>query len=496
MKLLLFDLGSKREEFNEPLGIEILHSCLSQFCYDLEICTGWYHISGLPHESQIMSCNILALSVSSGALTRLEKVLHMVDKNKKTLIILGGILPTFAYKSILEKYPNVICVRGEGENAIINLIKLYLKENSLSEERLNNIPNLAFKSQGKLVLTDREVVNLSSIPMPTRLFSEFLSEVKGITRIEASRGCSWSKCSFCCIKEKYGTNIWRPFPIEYITKQLVELAKYGLINPYFTDEDFFGNDYNRAIEIAFEIQKLKFDKLIPEDMQFFISISAKDITNPSGYKALYELKKAGLCEVFVGIESGCKEQLKRYNKNSTVYTNKKAIEIIKSLDIQADFGFIMFDPIMDFSELLQNIEFLKDINLPIDSRLIKPLRLQPFTTMEMEFGSVITGELDIDELMYPYKFKDERVNCVYQLFSDWEQDQLPEIYAIQAALRGEEVTELTKINLRNKLLSLRSIDQNVLIGIVDYIGEKINSSEYFKQLAEYNNMRDKILRNS
>lgn len=496
MKLLLFDLGSKREEFNEPLGIEILHSCLSQFCCDLEINTGWYHINGFPNESQIRDYDILAFSVSSGALERLEKVLLSVDKNKKTLIILGGIIPTFAYNSILEKYPNAICVRGEGETAIIELIKLYLKENRLCEEQLINIPNLALMLHGKLMLTHREVEDLSNIPIPSRLFSDFISEVKGITRIEASRGCSWSRCSFCCIKEKYGTNKWRPFPIEHITQQLIELGKHGMLNPYFTDEDFFGNNYSRAIKLACEIQKLKDDKLIPEAMHFFISISAKDVISSSGYNALYELKKAGLYEVFVGIESGCKEQLKRYNKNSSVYTNKKAIEILKKLDIQTDFGFIMFDPIMDFSEISQNISFLKDINIPIDSRLIKPLRLQPFTAMETQFGSVITGKLDVDELMYPYKFQDERVSCVYKLFNNWEQEQLQNIYSIQAALRGEEIAELKKISLRNKLLSLRSIDQNVLIGIVDYIGGKINSSEYNKQLAKYKNMRDEILRDS
>lgn len=493
MKMLLLNLGSKREEFNEPLGVEILHSCLLEL--NIEIHTKWYYQSGLPDKDELRLYNIIAFSVNSGAYKRLEKMLLMITEIviDRPLIILGGILPTYAFNNLLEAYPNVICIRGEGEISLVEIVKSYIQNNNLNKDKLNNIPNLAFVDNGKLVTTERKSVELNVVPMPSRIFSEFLIKVKGISRIEASRGCSWSKCGFCCIKEKYGSSLWRPFPINYITEQLIELGKYQILNPYFTDEDFFGNNYYRAIEIAVKIQELKSHMLIPEQMKFFISISAKDVTNPLGYKALYELKKAGLSEVFVGIESGCKGQLKRYNKNSTVDINKKALKLLKELGIQADLGFIMFDPYMDFSELVSNIKFLKDIELQIDSRLIKSLRIQPYTTFENEYSSVIIGKLDIDELMYPYKFIDRRVSDVFHLFNDWDEEHMVNTYNIQAELRGEGLTERTRLKIRHKLSMLRSIDKDVFMLIVRLIGKEIILNEYLEQLNKYKDIRKGII---
>lgn len=58
-------------------------------------------------------------------------------------------------------------------------------------------------------------------------------------RLEGSRGCSWNKCSFCCIGAKYADSNWNGFSIDKIITELVELSEYGFRSPYFTDEDFF-----------------------------------------------------------------------------------------------------------------------------------------------------------------------------------------------------------------------------------------------------------------
>lgn len=498
MKLLLLNLGSEREEFNEPLGIEILHSCLLKLKHNLEIYTKWYYQSGLPRKEELQCYNIIALSLNSGSYRRLEKIMIRINEisKDKPLVIFGGILPTFAFSNLLELYPNVICIRGEGEISLVETVRCYLENKSLNKENFNNIPNLAFINGAKLVTTHRKLVCLNEVPKPSRIFNDFLIKVKGISRIESSRGCSWSRCSFCCIKEKYADNLWRPFPIDYVAEQLIELGQCGMLNPYFTDEDFFGNNYSRAIKLAEKIQELKAYRLIPEQMKFFISISAKDVINPLGYKALYELKKAGLGEVFVGIESGCDDQLKRYNKNASADINRKALKLLNELDIQADLGFIMFDPYMNFSELKINIEFLKDIEVQIDSRLIKSLRIQPYTLMEKECANLITGRLNFDELMYPYEFADMRVRDVYKLFDEWEEEQITYTYSIQAELRGEGATELNKENVRHKLLRLRSIDKEVFILITRYIGKEITSNQYLAELSEYKDIRKTVIQNN
>ena len=87
----------------------------------------------------------------------------------------------------------------------------------------------------------------------------------GIVRLEGSRGCSWNKCSFCCVNAKYANPAWRVFSIDKIINELIEISDMGFHAPYFTDEDFFGQEYDRAIEFGERIIQLKTQGQIRSD---------------------------------------------------------------------------------------------------------------------------------------------------------------------------------------------------------------------------------------
>lgn len=87
----------------------------------------------------------------------------------------------------------------------------------------------------------------------------------GIVRLEGSRGCSWNKCSFCCVNAKYANPAWRVFSIDKIINELIEISDMGFHAPYFTDEDFFGQEYDRAIELGERIIQLKTQGQIRSD---------------------------------------------------------------------------------------------------------------------------------------------------------------------------------------------------------------------------------------
>jgi hypothetical protein len=78
------------------------------------------------------------------------------------------------------------------------------------------------------------------------------------------------------------------------------------------------------------------------------------------------LKRAGLARLFIGVESGSTSQLKRYGKGITPEQSIMALRILSSLGIEIRIGFVMFDPLMTFQELNENVEFLERQDALVD----------------------------------------------------------------------------------------------------------------------------------
>lgn len=485
-KLLLIDLGDTRGELNEPLGIECISSRLiREGNIQVDIC--WYGMMEPNSFEKLLLYDFIGISMNIGTLKRFEKIYNFIMKSNKNKVplILGGCIPTFAYKQMVEKYNNIICIYGEGEEAFFDLIHRYEKGLFDIDENLTEICNLAFKLNGETIITPKCSLDLELEDTTVRddYILKYIKKNHGIVRLEGSRGCSWNKCSFCCVNAKYANPSWRGFSIDKIVTELIELSDMGFHAPYFTDEDFFGQEYNRAIELGNAIIDLKNKGKIREEMNFFISILAADAICEEGKKALAVLKEAGLREVFLGIESLEKEQLKRYNKKASIDTNMKAINYINDIGLNIDSGYILFDPEMSFEALGINIDYISKLNLnKFDSRSLKRLRIQPLTAICETLSSVVIDELDINNLEYPYKFTDNRVNEVYSEYKVWENINLDESWKIQSASRGE-IDESLRYKLKLILSEIRDLDFEVLKKIYTNIKEdmmNIQGSEFMK----------------
>lgn len=108
--------------------------------------------------------------------------------------------------------------------------------------------------------------------------------------------------------------------------------------------------------------------VIKYNLKLDIAVRADSIYNPHKGKEynikmlkMWKLiKQAGADRIFVGVESGCEKQLKRYNKGTVPMQNVIAIRILTAIGMQVRIGFVMFDPLMpDIKELQENIEFLE-----------------------------------------------------------------------------------------------------------------------------------------
>lgn len=466
MKVLLYDTGDVREELNEPIGIELLAAhVLKELKKRVSVDIKWFNFDGYSFDP--LQYDIIGISVHIDGLSIFKNIYKFCcERHFKGLIVVGNSIATFAYEQLLKQYPDIICSIGEGEYTFKKIVKEYMSGcfNPAS------IPNLAYIKHGSLVVTERDFFDIKDYLPPLRVFNEQIKAKKGIARIEASRGCIWNRCSFCGAAHKYNNASWRPISIEVIIDQLVALSKAGLMTIYFCDEDFIGNDRKRFAILVDKIRKKMDAGEISQDMKFFISIKPTDLINQTNIEIIKRFIGCGLKELFIGLESGCDNQLKRYNKCTNVKINSMVVSKIKELmnkGLTIDIGFIFFDYSMTPADIEENIRFIESNQLyTLASSLIKPLRIQPFTKIYIDTTEVHGNKFSTDELMYHYRFADDTVEQIYTAYSKLELETIA--HEIQSVYRREMSSKIERDMLEEKLVKLRFLQFSAIKMISAY----------------------------
>lgn len=458
--ILLYDTGDVRDELNEPIGIELIAAhLLRDLPGEVSVDIKWFPFD---HDSlDPLQYDIIGVGIHINGMEVFEH-LHRLCRESgfRGPIVAGNSVPTFGWEALLNRYPDLLCMIGEGEDAWTALVREYQKEHP----DYSRVPNLAWMEQGRPVTTPRAVCDMRGYLPPLRPFHPQLRQHRGIARIEASRGCSWNRCSFCSADHKYNHTGWRPIPLDTVLEQLTELSRLGLTTVYFCDEDFIGGDSARFSELVERIRmKMKQGGISP-DMNFFVSVRPTDLLRESNRKAIRRFMDCGLKELFVGLESGCEAQLKRYCKCTTVKTNALAIERLRELEkdgLAIDIGFIFFDDLMTPDDIEENIRFIEAHGLSsLASSLIKPLRIQPFTESLARAAGVRANEFLLDDLMYPYRFADDTVERVWRTYSELELESAA--HRLQSVYRRELSSDAERETAARNLKELRALQFSAL----------------------------------
>lgn len=491
--VLLIDTGTVRNEYSEPIGVETLVSYIQNACVrvtSIEL----YGYDVVLEDINRHSYTIIGISSKIGSFPIIQRLIEQIQQTAPNIVIcIGDIYGTYAYEEILNWNPRLICMIGEGEKSLPALIDVVGKYGEEYRAYLPYIKSIAYFDGGIRVNERESVVNVRQAHSPSRLLLPDIIKRNGIAHLEGSRGCIYGKCSFCGIVQKYGNPEWRPFDEDYILNELISLSNAGIHSPYFTDEDFFGNDVERVLRIADGILALKQSGQIVQDLNFYFNMRIDSVIGNGvmgGYEksrlALARLKEAGLREVFIGVESGSSKQINRYNKNNPQYKSMRAVMTLNSLAIDTDVGFILFDPFMTIHDLAENLNFIDQAGLTSNySRLAKKLRVEPLTPFaQLQCDSdIISRELDMDLVSYPYTFQDQRVGRLYRTFASWEKEDLDFIYNLQSLCRGEVPSEELRKNIKQIISAYRSLDLALLKSLCDC--ELHGSVEQYKGILEH-----------
>lgn len=483
MKVLLYDTGDVRGELNEPIGIELLAAhVLNELKKQVIVDIKWFNFDGYSFDP--LQYDIIGISIHINGLSVFDNIYKLCcECHFKGMLVAGNSIATFAYEQLLEQYPDIICSIGEGEYTFKEIVKRHMS----GCFNPAGIPNLAYLDHGSLVVTERSFFAIRDYLPPLRIFNEQIKVNRGIARIEASRGCIWNRCNFCGAAHKYNNAGWRTISIDIIIEQLVELSEAGLKTIYFCDEDFIGNDTKRFAILVDKIREKMDAGEIDQDMKFFISVKPTDLINTTNIEIIKRFMNCGLKDLFVGLESGCDKQLKRYNKCTNVKINSMVVSRINELineGLTIDIGFIFFDYNMTPDDIEENIRFIESNRLyTLASSLIKPLRIQPYTKTYTDTTEVHGNEFSTDDLMYYYHFADDTVEQIHSAYSELKLEALA--HKIQSVYRREMSSEIERELSEKNLIVLRFLQFSAIKTIAaHYICNEIDEPQLKSRLNE------------
>lgn len=312
------------------------------------------------------------------------------DKVPNSKVILGGPLPSAIPQMFLQNSQADVCVIGEGEITIIDLIKSLERK-----EELATVKGIVFRSpEGQIIKTPprERIRNLDSLPplpyeiFPFDFYLRYLEKTGRCIEIAGSRGC-YGNCDFC--SKTFSSPVIRR-SIDSITNEMSFLnKKYGIDRFNFTDENFL-NDKNQVLQLA--------NKLIGSHLNFQYRFQSR--TDFMDRDVAKLLAKSGVFSLHFGIESPVQQLLNNVHKTTRSDQSESAIRFCQDAGIEVYASFIIGLPGETEETLQITRDFIDRNNLEqtCDINLLTPLPNTRLYSLVIERGYIMDEEQYISNL--------------------------------------------------------------------------------------------------
>jgi anaerobic magnesium-protoporphyrin IX monomethyl ester cyclase len=281
--------------------------------------------------------DIVGATAITPAIYKAQRLLQVAKEvNPEIVTVLGGIHGTFMFSQVLQEAPWIdAIVRGEGEQVFLNLVHA-VEDGSFKKDR-QCVKGIAFRADdGKIVATPAEppIADLDRITPDWGILEwdkyKYVPLNVRVAIPNFARGCPFT-CSFCS-----QWKFWRDYrirdPIKVVDEieTLVRDHKVGFF--ILADEE---PTIHRKKFIQFCEELVKRD--LP--VKWGINTRVTDILRDESLLPLY--RKAGLVHVSLGTEAAAQLKLDRFNKETTIAQNKKAIKLLRDAGIVTEAQFIV-----------------------------------------------------------------------------------------------------------------------------------------------------------
>lgn len=340
------------------------------------------------------------------------------EKGIKCHFTAGGHYASIRHEELLHLIPELnSVVRFEGESTVLELARK-LTGNS----DWKNIEGIAYNSEGHIISNKLRLVekDLDTLPYPFRSDLRNYTLEKKFTTLIAGRGCVHD-CAFCNLKEFFilsGGPRKRHRSPEMVVKEIEFLHHQKECSVFLFEDDDFPVQGGKNNEWILKFCNELADKELAEQIMWKINCRPDEITED----IFSLLKNHGLFKVFLGIDDGTDSGLKWLNKHMTAEKSIEGIKILKSLSIEFDYGFMLFQPLTTFSSFYKNLEFLwqicSDGYTPVTF-----LKLMPFYDTRIEKELISEGRIKGIPGYFDYDFQEPAMNhyfnFIMEIFSDW-----------------------------------------------------------------------------
>jgi anaerobic magnesium-protoporphyrin IX monomethyl ester cyclase len=285
---------------------------------------------------QEIAPDVVGCTAITPAIYKAERVLQIAKEvNPAVVTVLGGIHGTFMYPQVLSEAPWIdAVVRGEGEQVFLNLVRA-VDEGRWPQERAA-VCGIAYADDGKVVATPAEptIEDLDRITPDWGIleWDKYIYIPMGV-RVAIpnfARGCPFT-CTFCS-----QWKFWRDYrirdPIKVVDEIEALVRDHGVGFFILADEE---PTIHRKKFIAF------CEALIERNLPVLWGINTRVTDILRDEKLLPMFRKAGLIHVSLGTEAAAQLKLDRFNKETTIAQNKKAIQLLRDAGIVTEAQFIV-----------------------------------------------------------------------------------------------------------------------------------------------------------
>jgi anaerobic magnesium-protoporphyrin IX monomethyl ester cyclase len=330
----------------------------------------------------------------------------------------GGHYPSLRFRELMEMIPALdSVVLFEGEHTFLELVRALA--GGAEWTRIQGIARRNFGAVTANPLRPLEP-DLDVFPPPLRPpLREYVMGRKFATLL-ASRGCAYD-CSFCSIRKFYSSppgavkRVRRP---EMVVEEMRLLHEEQDCSIFMFQDDDFPVGTVRGTRWVQEFCRLLEKTGLGGRVLWKINCRPDEVDAA----VMSRMRDVGLFLVYLGIESGTDNGLELMNKHMTAAVSRRAVRILKSLDIGFDFGFMLFDPSTSPQSLLENLDFLESI-CGDGSTSITFCKMLPYAGTRIERLLAEEGRLRGSAGREDYDFADSSVTAVYQFltdcFADW-----------------------------------------------------------------------------
>lgn len=341
----------------------------------------------------------------------LPEVLWLAQRARKTWdgvrIAMGNTVATLNCERILRQHDCIdFVVVGDGEVAFTRLA-----EAVLNDTPMDDVPGLARRDEtGQVVYSPPALVDLDELPRPARDELPIVLAQGFAGAVFTTRGCPY-RCTFCgtgATSGLLGPKSYREKSVDSVVDEIAYLLSDFELDHLMISDDLFVSKHPSSQQRAADFANAVLSRGL--DVKFTIDARLDSITDLDLFKHLY---RAGLRQVFIGLETGSYDRLRAYGKQVLKRGQDAAegIRALQQLGIDVIPGIIMFHPAVQPDELRATARLLRVANRGIPGEFMDRITAYPGTPLHREY--LTSGYLTSEWPLGLWEFADPEATRVY-----------------------------------------------------------------------------------